>query len=372
MSDQMFVATRKGLFRIDRSGSGWKIAQAAFLGDSVTMVLPDQRDGSVYAAVGHGHFGAKMHRSTDNGATFEEIATPVYPERPDNVEPIRHPYKDMEIPWSLELIWALESGGADETGVLWCGTLPGGLFRSSDHGASWELNESLWSEPTRKEWFGGGYDYPGIHSIGVDPRDTNHVTVGISCGGSWQTNDGGDTWVCRSDGMYADYMPPEMRDVGHIQDPHRTVHCPAEPDHLWTQHHNGVFKSVDGGRTWTDVNAIKPSNFGFAVAVHPVDPNIAWFVPAVKDEHRIPVDGKVVVARTRDGGTTFDVLTDGLPQSHAYDLTFRHALDVDETGSRLAFGSTTGSLWCSSNQGDSWETISANLPPIHAVRFVSG
>ena len=142
------------------------------------------------------------------------------------------------------------------------------------------------------------------------------------------------------------------------------------PDHLWAQHHNGVFRSTDGAASWRDVPDLRPSVFGFAVAVHPTDPDTAWFVPAIKDERRIPVGGQVVVTRTRDGGRTCDVLRDGLPQEHAYDLTFRHALDVDGRGESLAFGSTTGSLWASDDQGDSWQCVSTHLPPVYAVRFV--
>ena len=149
------------------------------------------------------------------------------------------------------------------------------------------------------------------------------------------------------------------------------VQCGSSPDDLWVQHHNGVFRSTDRARSWSHIDAIRPSKFGFAVAVHPSDPKTAWFVPGVKDECRVPVDGKVVVARTKDGGESFDVLTDGLPQEHAYDLVFRHALDVSGCGERVAFGSTTGGLWVSENGGDRWELISANLPPIYQVAFAS-
>src|SRR5690606_13169495 len=120
----------------------------------------------------------------------------------------------------LDRIWALEAGGPDEEGVLWCGTLPGGLFRSSDQGESWNLVESLWNEPGRREWFGGGADKPGIHSVCVDPRDSRHVTVGVSCGGVWVTTDGGESWRCRADGIWAAYMPPEQKDNPNIQDVH--------------------------------------------------------------------------------------------------------------------------------------------------------
>ena len=148
-----------------------------------------------------------------------------------------------------------------------------------------------------------------------------------------------------------------------------SCNVPPTPDALWVQHHNGVFRSTDRASQWQEISKIKPSNFGFAVAVHPTDPATAWFVPAVKDECRVPVDGKVVVARTCDGGESFDVLTHGLPQQHAYDLVFRHALDIDDSGEHLVMGSTTGSLWITEDGGDSWAPISNHLPPIYQVRF---
>jgi len=166
-------------------------------------------------------------------------------------------------------------------------------------------------------------------------------------------------------------MPPDRRTDPHIQDPHRVVQCRANPAALWAQHHNGVFRSQNAGRSWEEVTNVAPSVFGFAAAVHPDDPNTAWLVPGVSDERRIPVKGRVVVARTRDGGASFDVLMRGLPQRHAYDLTYRHALDVDETGERLAFGTTTGSLWISENGGDAWKAVSEHLPPVYAVRWSS-
>ncbi len=372
MSDRMFVATRKGMFTLSRSGKGacrWSISGTAFLSDPIYIVLHDARDDSVYAALGHGHFGSKLHRSSDGGVTWQEIAAPAYPEKPEDVEDVLCPMRGTPIPWNLELIWSLAAGGADEPGVLWCGTVPGGLFRSEDHGQSWSLIRSLWDHPSRKNWFGGGLDYPGMHSICVDPRDSQRVTVGISCGGVWVTGDGGNSWSCQSKGMWAAYMPPERKDDVDIQDPHLVVQCGSSPDAFWSQHHNGVFRSADGCQSWTEVKNVQPSTFGFAVAVHPHDANTAWLVPAIKDEQRIPVDAQVVVSRTRDGGETFDVLREGLPQDHAYDITFRHALDVDACGEEVAFGSTTGSLWWSGDQGDHWHTISNHLPPIYGVWF---
>jgi hypothetical protein len=367
MSDRIFVGTRKGLFSVERVNGRWRIGGTAFLGDNVSMLLPDRRDGAIYAALELGHFGCKMHRSKDGGKTWEETPVPTYPPQPEGVEE-----KDMwgkPMPWKLVKVWALEAGHASQPGVLWCGTLPGGLFRSDDGGNSWRLVESLWNHPKRKAWFGGGADLPGIHSICVHPGDGRHVTLGVSCGGVWVTTDGGDTWESRAEGMRAAYMPPEQQFDPNIQDPHRVVQCRDRPECFWAQHHNGIFRSTDDAKSWQEISDAKPSTFGFAVAVHPADPDTAWFVPATKDEHRIPVEGRVVVSRTRDGGKTFQVLSRGLPQEHAYDLTFRHGLDIDDRGQRLAFGSTTGSCWISEDQGETWQGLSEHLPPIYCVRF---
>ena len=369
MSDRLYLATRKGLLTADRKNGNWSVTRCEFVGDPVSIVLPDPRDGWVYAALGHGHFGVKLHRSSDGGQSWEECKAPEYPKKPEGTPDIMCPTRNIPIPWSLDLIWSLEAGGDDQPATLWCGTIPGGLFRSTDRGSSWELNRPLWDHPSRKEWFGGGMDYPGVHSVCVDPRDSKYVTIGISCGGVWVTRDAGNSWECRADGMWASYMPPERKHDPVIQDAHCLAQSPANPDVLWVQHHNGVFHSTDGAATWQEIKNVPPSTFGFAVAVHPADPETAWLVPAQSDECRVPVDGKVVVARTRDGGNSFDDLRQGLPQEHAFDLTFRHALDVDETGECLAFGSTTGSVWISENQGDSWQQLSANLPPVYCVRF---
>lgn len=349
-------------------GDRWAIARTSFLGDNCTLAMHDPRNGDLFAALNHGHFGVKLHRSRDGGATWTEIATPKYPEKPADYVP-QVPVEGKAADWSLKLVWSLAPGGADEPGVLWCGTLPGGLFQSTDSGESWELNRSLWDDPRREQWFGGGADHPGIHSICVDPRDSRHVSIGISCGGVWNTKDRGQTWQLTGKGMRADFMPPEQQFEPNIQDPHLLTQCRANPEVFWVQHHNGIFRSTDGAQSWSEIENVKPSSFGFAVAVHPDDADTAWFVPTIKDEKRYPLDGCVVVNRTRDGGRSFETLTRGLPQEHAYDLVYRHALDVDETGEKLAFGSTTGSLWLSEDSGDSWQTLSSHLPPIYAVAF---
>jgi len=359
MTDRLHVGTRKGLFELARVDGAWEIIDVQFLGDPVSAVLADG-DGSVWAALDLGHFGAKLwHR--DHAGAWRELAVPEFPPKPEDSGDDPHP-------WSLGKIWVLEPGGAP--GRLWAGTMPGGLFRSDDGGASWSLNETLWRMPERRHWAGvAGGEQPGINSVLVDPRDPSDIRIGVSTAGVWASTDAGGSWRLINRGMYAEYMPPEQRDNPIVQDVHRLARCAVHPEIVWCQHHNGVFRSEDAGTTWHEVTAIRPSKFGFAVAAHPSDPNTAWFVPAVKDERRIPVDGKVVVARTRDGGRSFDVLTRGLPQRHAYDLVWRHGLAVDESGERLAFGSTSGGLWTSEDGGQSWAMSEARLPPIAVVRF---
>jgi photosystem II stability/assembly factor-like uncharacterized protein len=351
MSDHLLIGTRKGLFQLQRRAGTWEIARTSFLGDPVSAVLPDPNDGSLYAALALGHFGVKLHRSDNGGATWSERPAPAF---------------DPAEEASVSYLFCLE---ADQAGRIWCGTLPGGLFRSDDRGEHWTLNRPLWDHPARKEWMGGGFDQPGIASICIDPRNPDRLALGVSTGGVWLSRDGGGSWSGSTDGMYAEYAPPQRRSDPVMQDVHRLVQCPAAPDVFWVQHHNGVFRSTDGARTWQEVTAIRPARFGFAVAVHPNDPDTAWFVPGVKDECRIPVDARLVVARTRDGGRSFDVLTQGLPGPHAYDLVLRHALAVDGTGERLAMGSTTGHLWVSEDAGEHWTLAAGHLPPIACVRF---
>ncbi len=240
MRDRLLVGTRKGLFVFVRGDDlKWEQRSASFVGDPVTMVLSDPRDGTLYAALDLGHYGPKLRRSEDEGESWTEVGVPEYPKGSDK---------------ALKMIWCLESAGDDRPESLWAGTVPGGLFRSDDRGESWKLDVGLWEKPEREAWFGGGYDDPGIHSVCVDPNDSRHIVLGVSCGGVWISEDEGASWACSTSGMYAEYMPPERREDGSIQDPHRVVQCRAATEVLWVQHHNGVFRSTNKGASWEELS----------------------------------------------------------------------------------------------------------------------
>lgn len=366
MTATLLVASRKGLITVEGGDGHWHCHAPHFAGDAVSQVLADPRDGAWYAALRLGHFGVKLRKSTDRGANWTEITAPAFP-----AKPTEGPWADDPTPWSVDLIWALAAGGAKEPGTLWAGCLPAGLFRSTDGGTSWQLMQSLWEDERRREWFGGGYDHAGIHSVLVDPRDPRHVTLGISCGGVWQTRDAGATWTVTSEGLRADFMPEERAFDPNIQDPHGVAQCTAQPDHLWLQHHCGLYRSTDGGQHWLPIPSPAPSGFGFAVVADPQHPERAWFVPAQADACRFPVDGRLVVNRTDDGGQTFTSFGEGLPQANAYDLVYRHALVVTPDGRTLAMASTTGSLWISEDAGERWQLVNAHLPPVAALAWAA-
>ncbi|MBP6900609.1 MAG: exo-alpha-sialidase [Burkholderiaceae bacterium] len=361
-NDRAWLATRKGLIELRRQGGAWSIRRTHFLGEPVSMLLPPDAQGRMLAALNLGHFGVKLQASDDAGDHWQEVDAPAYPPQPQSPEGSAGPA------WTLQLIWSLERAGPAERPLIYAGTLPGGLFVSPDHGRHWSLLRGLWDRPERLAWMGGGYDVPGIHSICPHPQRPHELLLGISCGGVWRSEDAGASWALAAAGMRADFIPPEQADDPNIQDPHRIVRAPSRPEVLWCQHHGGIWRSADNAASWQPLQAPR-SSFGFAVAVHPADADTAWFVPAIKDECRVPVDGALVVNRTTDGGASFQTLGEGLPQRDCYDLVYRHGLDVAADGRHLLLASTTGGLWASADGGEAWTTVCNTLPMVYALRF---
>ncbi len=357
MKNKLLLGTRKGLLTFERNGT-WNSKANHFLGNPVSFAWIDKRTNTWWAALDHGHWGSKLHRSMDEGKSWKEVEAPKYPEGTMINE------KDEA---SLKYIWCMASGGNDMPERIYLGTEPGGLFVSDNNGDSFELVKGLWNHPSReKQWFGGGRDFAGIHSIIVDPDDSTRILVGISVAGVFETVDGGANWTPKNKGLKANFLPDPDSEIG--QDPHLLITAPTDKHTMWQQNHCGIFVSRNGGEKWEDVSSTDgPANFGFAIAVDETDPECAWVVPGVSDEIRIAVDNSMCVCRTDDCGKTWTTLTNGLPQGNAFDITYRHALDITED--TLAFGTTTGNLYFSENRGDEWQIISNNLPMIHSLFF---
>jgi photosystem II stability/assembly factor-like uncharacterized protein len=386
MAQRILVGTRKGTFLVSRSGRRWGLQLAGHAGSGVNYVARDPHTGMLWALLGHGHWGAKLSRSRDEGATWSDGPQIKYPEGARHYLPPppseTGPGEGAPTlkPATLLKLWTIEFG---PRGGVYVGTIPGGLFVSRDGGESFELDLGLWNHDSRggdlfhgpgngtTKWYGTpaaeGEFAPGIHSIVSDPRSPERLLVGISTAGVFETEDGGQTWRTRNRGLSMDYSPnPTDEWAGH--DPHAVVRCPGQPDHLWQQNHCGVFYSDDNASTWRKVSRPEQGvNFGFPVAVDAQDGRTAWLVPGTSDMQRMAIRGGLFVARTEDGGESWRELREGLPQEHAYDVVYRHALN--NSGDLLAFGTTTGNLYVSEDRGESWQSVAHNLPPIYSVRF---
>ncbi len=387
MTPRILVGTRKGTFLVEKAQGTWTPKLVGHIGAGVNFAARDPHTGTHWAALGHGHWGAKLSSSTDDGATWNDAPQIQYPEGARHLLPPppsetgpgegAPTLKDA----TLLKLWCMNFGS---DGRIWVGTIPGGLFTSDDGGETFELNRPLWNHESRggdlfagdgtgkTHWFGTpaaeGEFAPGIHSIEIDPRDPRRAWVAISTAGLFETTDGGATWDVRNQGLVMDYAPdPEDVWAGH--DPHAITLCPGQPEQIWQQNHCGVFVSSDGAKTWRKVSAPDQGvHFGFPVAVDPEDGQTAWVVPGKADAQRTTVAGGLFVARTTDGGATWTELNEGLPSELAYDVVYRHAFH--NAGGTLAFGSTTGNLYVSENRGDSWAPVAHHLPPIYSVRFV--
>lgn len=386
MQEQIWIGTRKGTFVAERKSGVWNLRLAGHAGVGSNYVAKDPYTGTVWAALGHGHWGAKLSRSDDDGQTWTDAAQVKYPRGARYLSPPdpspdddgSAPQRFTMRPATLLKLWALAFG----PGRVYVGTIPGGLFVSEDGGQSFELNRPLWNHESRggdlfagegngtTHWFGtpasDGEFAAGIHSIEVDPRNPDRVLVAISTAGVLETTDGGKTWSGRNVGMSNDFLPNPYAEWGH--DAHLIQICRDQPDHVWQQNHCGVFYSSDSAVSWTKVSQPDQGvHFGFPVAVDQRKGQTAWVVPAISDSKRMTLGGGLFVGRTEDGGKSWTQLRKGLPQDHAYDVVYRHSLAVaDDT---VVFGSTTGNLYVSTDGGDTFATLANNLPPIYSVRF---
>ena len=347
------IGTRKGLW-LARSEDRvtWQVDGPHHAMQEVYAVAFDTRAGMrLLAGVASPHFGPGVSISDDLGATWEESSSP----------PIAFPVDDA----ALERVWQLQPAPASQPGVVWAGTQPSALFRSSDGGRSFEFVEGLWNHPHRPEW-SAGFGGQAVHTIVPDPVDPDRVLVAMSTGGVYRTADGGKSWEARNKGIKAYFLPDPWPEFG--QCVHKVAQHPLAPSRFYAQNHHGVHRSDDGGDTWQSIAAGLPTDFGFAVVVHPHDPDTIFTFPIEADGRRFPPEGKCRVYRSRDAGATWEALGAGLPDNF-WTAVMRDAMCTDSALTPgVYFGSRSGEVYASPDEGETWHQVAAHLPDVMSVR----
>ena len=353
----LLVGTMKGafVFRADASRARWESGGPYFPGHAVYALAYDNRAGRrrLWAAPNSMHFGGILRSSDDFGRTW--------------TDPVEANVKFPESSGAaLKQIWQIVPGRDREPDTIYCGVEPAALFVSRDAGATWALNDGLWNHPQRERWQPGGGGLC-LHTIALDPEQPARVRVAISTGGMYVTEDGGSTWRPSNRGVRAQFLPDKYPEFG--QCVHKIAQSPRRPDRFYLQNHWGLYRSDDRGETWTDVAHGVPSDFGFPLGIHPRDPDTAWIVPLESDEFRCTPDGKLRVFRTSDAGASWRPLDRGLPQAGAYETVLRDALAVDGADPcGVYFGTRSGKLFASADEGERWHAVAEGLPPIVAVK----
>ena len=347
----LLVGTKKGAFILESGPDrrDWSLRGPMCEGWPIHDLIVEPGTGAILAAGGSPWYGGAVWRSEDLGATWTHSSTGLT-------------YGD-DGP-ALQSVWSLAATDSS----LYAGVEPAGLFRSRDRGSTWAHVEV--SPITDTADLAGGAGGLILHTIVPHPTDPNHLWVGISAVGVFESTDGGATWEPRNRGVRADFMPDPHPITG--QCVHKFAPAAGQPDTLYQQNHCGVYRSDDGGSSWQEITPGLPSEFGFPMVTHPRDPDTAWVIPLNgADQGRYMPDGQAAVWRTRDRGATWTRLDDGLPRSDAFLSVLREAMardTLDPVG--ITFGTSTGQLWHSSDEGDSWRMITDTLPEIWAVEAV--
>ena len=364
----VLIATRKGawLYHGDSTRKNWRPDGPHFLGHIINHLVLDPRDGrTLLAAAKTGHLGPTIFRSTDFGRSWKEAARPpAFPKAPSG-----------ETGRAVDHTFWLTPGHASEPGVWYAGTSPQGLFRSDDSGVTWEPFFSINEDPQFREWMGtvqdGTPDGPKLHSILVDPRDPAHIYFGMSGGGVHESIDRGRTWKP----IVAGLEVVEGLDASKLafHDPHCVRLCPSNPDRLYQQNHCGIYRIDRPSNQWVRIGRNMPKrvgDVGFPMAVHPRDADSAWVFPMDGSSvwPRTCVGGVPAVYVTRNGGKSWLRTAGGLPERDVWWTVKRQAMAVDGNDPvGLYFGTTSGELWSSRNEGRQWACIARHLPEIYAV-----
>jgi photosystem II stability/assembly factor-like uncharacterized protein len=357
MSVLLAIGTGKGLF-LARSGDdrrSWEISAPHFAMTAVYGIGIDRRVATprLLAGVTSSHFGPTVATSDDLGATWRE---------PDRA-PIAFA---ADTGAALDRVWQFTPGPASQPGRIYAGTQPSALFVSDDGGESFELVRGLWDHPHRQEW-GEGFGGQAIHTILPHPEDSASTLVAMSTGGVYRTADRGRTWRPGNTGIKAYFLPDQFPEFG--QCVHKVARDAVDPDRLYAQNHHGVYRSDDGGETWRSIADGLPSDFGFAMLAHPTRSGVIYNFPLIADGERFPVDRRCRVYRSQDAGATWEALSEGLPTGAYYPSVLRDAMCADDAEpAGIYFGTRSGEVYGSRDEGESWSLIAAHLPDVLTVR----
>ena len=348
------IGTKKGVFILasDADRQSWRMRGPFCETWPINHVIADPTSGAIYAGGGNAWFGPAVWKSTDLGETWTHSSAGLA--YPDGSPPVTS-------------VWSL----LPAHGALYAGAEPAGLFRSDDDGQSWSHVAGLREHPSRPEWQPGAGGLI-LHSLVAHPHDPRQLWIAISAAGVFHTDDGGQTWEPRNRGTRCDFNPEGKKNPEFGQCVHCLVMAPGEPDLLYQQNHCGMYRSSDGGRSWDSIEAGLPSTFGFPAAVHPRDPGTLFLMPLNGDSvGRYVPEGKAAVWRTRDRGDGWTALREGLPQENAFFGVLRQAMATDRLDpAGVYFGTNTGILYASADEGATWRSIAQFLPPISSVETV--
>lgn len=357
MTVLLAIGTGKGLFlaRSDDDRKSWQVSGPHYPMREVYAVAIDKRPAAprLLAGVISSHFGPSVAASDDLGRSWRE---------PDNA-PIAFP---EHIDASLKRVWQIAPGPANQPERVYAGVEPSALFVSDDGGETYELVRGLWDHPHRPNWAPGGGGQ-AIHTVLPHPTDTAAVLVAMSTGGVYRTADGGASWSASNAGIKAYFLPDPFPEYG--QCVHKVARNVDRPDQLFAQNHPGVYRSDDGGANWTSIAEGLPADFGFAMVAHPHRPGVIYNFPLAADGRRFPPDERCRVYRSEDAGQTWSALTDGLPSEPFYPTVLRDAMCADDAEpAGVYFGTRSGEVYASADEGDSWQQVAAHLPDVLCVR----
>jgi len=352
----LLLGTTKGAFilRSNAARSRWEVGGPYFHGHNVYAMAYDGRGGQhrIWAST-QSYWGTLLRSSDDFGKSWTN------PQQ----APIRFP-SDTGV--SLKNIWQITLGRPEEPNVLYCGVEPAALFETRDAGESWSLVRGLFDHPHRPRWMPGNGGL-ALHTVVLDPADNQRIYVAISAGGVYRTSDGGRSWTPQNQGIRAVTMPDRYPEFG--QCVHKIVMHPARPERLYLQSHWGLYRSDNFAENWTDIANGVPSDFGFAMLTHPRNPDCVYVVPVESDEFRCACDGRLRVYRTRNGGASWEPLFRGLPQKRAYETVLRDAITADAFDPvGIYFGTRSGQLFGSRDEGRTWQKVLEGLPSVVCVR----